>query len=97
LVSHTVARTKRRVWFNCYQPKQTWHTIKIWFWCCQIGQTKTNECPRNLKRANEWYSIKKGTATPLNQVIARGAGAQLNFWRQRMNGADIADVYYPLL
>ncbi|TDD97087.1 multicopper oxidase domain-containing protein [Flavobacterium cellulosilyticum] len=60
----------------------------------------TNEKPmnvlRNLKRGNEWYSIKKGTATPLNQVIARGAfGAQLNFWRQRMNGADIADVYYP--
>jgi CopA family copper-resistance protein len=60
----------------------------------------TNEKPmnvlRNLKRANEWYSIKKGTATPLNQVIGRGAlGAQLNFWRQRMNGADIADVYYP--
>lgn len=60
----------------------------------------TNEKPmnvlRNLKRGNEWYSIKKGTATPLNKVIARGAlGAQLNFWRQRMEGADIADVYYP--
>ncbi|QHI36567.1 Copper resistance protein A [Kordia antarctica] len=60
----------------------------------------TNEKPmnvlRNLKRGNEWYSIKKGTATPLNQVIVRGAfGAQLNFWRQRMGGADIADVYYP--
>lgn len=51
---------------------------------------------RNLKRGNEWYGIKKGTATPLNQVISRGAfGAQLDFWRQRMEGADIADVYYP--
>ncbi|HLW06557.1 MAG TPA: multicopper oxidase domain-containing protein [Marinilabiliaceae bacterium] len=51
---------------------------------------------RNLKRGNEWYQMKKGTATPLNQVIARGAlGAQLDFWRQRMEGADIADVYYP--
>src|SRR5680860_729775 len=51
---------------------------------------------RNLKRGNEWYNIKKGTATPLNKVIARGAfGAQLNFWRQRMEGADIADIYYP--
>lgn len=51
---------------------------------------------RNLKRGNEWYSIKKGTATPLNRVIARGAlGAQLDFWRQRMEGADIADIYYP--
>jgi hypothetical protein len=60
----------------------------------------TNEKPmsvlRNLKRGNEWYGIKKGTATPLNKVIARGAfGAQLNFWRQRMQGADIADLYYP--
>tara|TARA_R110002050_G_scaffold200990_1_gene336061 strand:- start:6964 stop:9357 length:2394 start_codon:yes stop_codon:yes gene_type:complete len=60
----------------------------------------TNEKPmdvlRTLKRGTEWYNIKKGTATPLNQVIARGAfGAQLDFWRQRMEGADIADIYYP--
>tara|TARA_R110002073_G_scaffold293194_2_gene458745 strand:+ start:17966 stop:20296 length:2331 start_codon:yes stop_codon:yes gene_type:complete len=60
----------------------------------------TNEKPmsvlKNLKRGNEWYGIRKGTSTPLNQVIARGAfGAQLNFWKQRMQGADIADVYYP--
>ncbi|SRX75314.1 multicopper oxidase domain-containing protein [Aequorivita antarctica] len=60
----------------------------------------TNEKPmnvlRNLKRGNEWYGIKKGTSTPLNQVIARSAfGAQLDFWRQRMEGADIADIYYP--
>ncbi len=60
----------------------------------------TNEKPhnvmRNLKRKNEWYQMKKGTSTPLNKVIARGAfGAQLNFWKQRMGGADIADVYYP--
>ncbi|MFA0963444.1 multicopper oxidase domain-containing protein [Roseivirga sp. BDSF3-8] len=51
---------------------------------------------RNLKRGNEWYNIKKGTATPLNRVIARGAlGAQFNFWKQRMESADIADIYYP--
>lgn len=60
----------------------------------------TNEKPmnvlRNLKRGNEWYGMKKGTSTPLNQVIGIGAfGAQLNFWRQRMEGADIADIYYP--
>ena len=59
----------------------------------------TNERPmailRNLKRGNEWYDIKKGTDTPLNRVIARGAlGAQLNFWRQRMGGADISDIAY---
>lgn len=60
----------------------------------------TNDNPmnvlRNLKRGNEWMGIKKGTATPLNQVIERGAlGAQFNFWKQRMEGADIADIYYP--
>lgn len=60
----------------------------------------TNEKPlnvlRNLKRGTEWYNFRKGTATPLNQVIGRGAlGAQLNFWKQRMEGADIADIYYP--
>jgi len=59
----------------------------------------TNEKPmsvlRNLKRGNEWYNSRKGTATPLNQVIKRGAfGAQLKFWKQRMEGADIADIYY---
>jgi FtsP/CotA-like multicopper oxidase with cupredoxin domain len=59
----------------------------------------TNQRPkdvlRNLKRGTEWYNIAKGTATPLNRVIARGAfGAQLNFWKQRMNGFGIADVYY---
>ncbi|MBQ0769665.1 MAG: multicopper oxidase domain-containing protein [Bizionia sp.] len=60
----------------------------------------SNEKPisilRNLKRGNEWYGMKKGTSTPLNEVIGRGAfGAQLDFWRQRMEGADIADIYYP--
>lgn len=59
----------------------------------------TNEKPKHvlktLKRGTEWYNLRKGTATPLNRVIARGAfGAQLNFWKQRMEGADIADIYY---
>ncbi len=59
----------------------------------------TNQKPqnvlRNLKRGNEWYNIRKNTAMPLNRVIARGAlGAQLNFWKQRMESIDIADVYY---
>ncbi|MBT2557978.1 multicopper oxidase domain-containing protein [Hymenobacter sp. ISL-91] len=59
----------------------------------------TNQKPKNvlrfLKRGTEWYNIRKGTATPLNRVIACGAlGAQLNFWKQRMEGFDIADVYY---
>ncbi len=50
---------------------------------------------RNLKRENEWYGIKKGTATRRSMVIACGGlGAQLNFKRQRVEGADIADIYY---
>jgi hypothetical protein len=37
---------------------------------------------------------KKGTSTPLNKVITRGAfGAQLDFGTA--GGADVADVYYP--
>lgn len=60
----------------------------------------TNEKPvnvlRNLKRGNEWYQIKKGTAVPLSKAIAQGGfGAQLKIWRDRMEGADIADIYYP--
>nr|WKN38601.1 multicopper oxidase domain-containing protein [Tunicatimonas sp. TK19036] len=51
---------------------------------------------KTLKRGLEIYDIQKGTSVPLNRVIARGAlGAQLNFWGQRMEGADIADIYYP--
>ena len=61
----------------------------------------TNEKPmnvlRNLKRGSEWYQIKKGTSVPLSSAIAqRGLGAQLKMWRDRMEGADIADVYYPV-
>jgi hypothetical protein len=38
---------------------------------------------------------KKGTSTPLNKVIARGAfGAQLDFG-DSVWAADVADVYYP--
>src|SRR5690606_38181869 len=60
----------------------------------------TNEKPmnvlRNLKWGNEWYQIKKGTAVPLSSAIAQGGfGAQLKMWRDRMEGADIADIYYP--
>ncbi|UBM60308.1 multicopper oxidase domain-containing protein [Marinilongibacter aquaticus] len=60
----------------------------------------TNEKPmnvlRNLKRGNEWYQVRKGTAVPLSRAIANGGfGAQLKMWRDRMEGADIADVYYP--
>ncbi len=57
---------------------------------------KPENVMRNLKRGNEWYNIRKGTSTPLNRVIRRGGfKAQLNFWKQRMESAGIADVYYP--
>ncbi len=60
----------------------------------------TNENPmsvlKNLKRVNDWYNYRKGTSTPLAQVIKRGTlGAQLKFWKQRMEGINIADIYYP--
>ncbi|MCA1757923.1 MAG: multicopper oxidase domain-containing protein [Bacteroidales bacterium] len=60
----------------------------------------TNEKPmnvlRNLKRGNEWYQVKKGTAVPLSRAVAQGGfGSQLKMWRDRMEGADIADIYYP--
>ena len=57
---------------------------------------KSENVLRNLKRGNEWYQVKKGTSVPLSRAIARGAfGAQLKMWRDRMEGADIADIYYP--
>ena len=60
----------------------------------------TNEKPmnllRNLKRGTDWYQIKKRTSVPLSLAIAKGGfGAQLKMWRDRMEGADIADIYYP--
>jgi FtsP/CotA-like multicopper oxidase with cupredoxin domain len=57
---------------------------------------KSEHVLRNLKRGNEWYQVKKGTSVPLSRAIARCAfGAQLKMWRDRMEGADIADIYYP--
>ena len=44
----------------------------------------------------EKFVLESIIAGKLNKVIARGAfGAQMNFWKQRMESADIADVYYP--
>ena len=57
---------------------------------------KSENVLRNLKRGNEWYQVKKGTSVPLSRAIRRGAlEAQLKMWRDRMEGADIADIYYP--
>ncbi|MCJ7758398.1 MAG: multicopper oxidase domain-containing protein [Gillisia sp.] len=97
--SHTMLQEQSGVFGSIViQPKEK--TLEYDKELVLILSDWTNEKPmdvlRFLKRGTEWYNIKKGTATPLNQVIARGAfGAQLDFWRQRMEGADIADIYYP--
>ncbi len=50
---------------------------------------------KNLKRGNEWYAIKRGTAQPLSRTIVNGAlGAQLKLWSKRMPGVDISDVAF---
>ena len=55
-----------------------------------------NEVMRNLKRASEWYSVKKHSTQSLIEVIKNKALlAQLAMWKNRMPGMDISDVYYP--
>ncbi len=55
-----------------------------------------HEVLRTLKRGNEWYGIKKGSALSLMRVIRENAiGALFKMWSQRMPGVDISDVYYP--
>lgn len=50
---------------------------------------------KNLKRRNEWYTIKKGNAQPLNRIIQHKAvGAYLRQSMQKMAPMDISDVYY---
>ncbi len=97
--SHTMLQEQRGVFGSIViYPKE--ETIQYDKELVMVLSDWTNERPMNvlrfLKRGTEWYNWKKGTSTPLNQVIARGAfGAQLDFWRQRMEGADLADIYYP--
>lgn len=50
---------------------------------------------KNLKRGNDWYSIKRKTTQPLSKTIPQGAfGAQLKLWSKRMPGIDISDVAF---
>ena len=54
-----------------------------------------NEVLRTLKKGDEWYGLKKGSALSLSEVIAQNAFiAQLKLWKQNMPGMDISDVYY---
>ena len=97
--SHTMLQEQKGVYGSIViQPKEK--TLEYDKDLVVVLSDWTNEKPmnvlRNLKRGNEWYQIKKGTAVALGRVIAQGGfGAQLKMWRDRMEGADIADIYYP--
>ncbi|OBQ54730.1 multicopper oxidase domain-containing protein [Tamlana sp. s12] len=97
--SHTMLQEQKGVYGSIViQPKEK--TLEYDTDLVVVLSDWTNEKPmnvlRNLKRGNEWYQVKKGTAVPLGRVIKEGAlGAQFKFWRDRMEGADIADIYYP--
>ncbi|GGK18610.1 hypothetical protein GCM10007962_10980 [Yeosuana aromativorans] len=97
--SHTLLQEQKGVYGSIViQPKEK--TLDYDKDLVVVLSDWTNEKPmnvlRNLKRGNEWYQVKKGTAVPLSRVIKEGAlGAQFKFWRDRMEGADIADIYYP--
>lgn len=97
--SHTMLQEQKGVYGSIViQPKEK--TLDYDTDLVVVLSDWTNEKPmnvlRNLKRGNEWYQVKKGTAVPLSRVIKEGAlGAQFKFWRDRMEGADIADIYYP--
>ena len=97
--SHTMLQEQKGVYGSIViQPKEK--TLDYDKDLVVVLSDWTNEKPinvlRNLKRGNEWYQVKKGTAVPLSRVIKEGAlGAQFKFWRDRMEGADIADIYYP--
>ncbi|WP_178990423.1 multicopper oxidase domain-containing protein [Winogradskyella schleiferi] len=97
--SHTMLQEQKGVYGSIViQPKEK--TLDYDKDLVVVLSDWTNEEPmnvlRNLKRGNEWYQVKKGTAVPLSRVIKEGAlGAQFKFWRDRMEGADIADIYYP--
>ena len=97
--SHTMLQEQKGVYGSIViQPKEK--TFEYDTDLVVVLSDWTNEKPmnvlRNLKRGNEWYQVKKGTAVTLSRVIKEGAlGAQFKFWRDRMEGADIADIYYP--
>lgn len=97
--SHTMLQEQKGVYGSIViQPKEK--TLDYDKDLVVVLSDWTNEKPmnvlRNLKRGNEWYQVKKGTSVPLSRVIKEGAlGAQFKFWRDRMEGADITDIYYP--
>ena len=56
------------------------------------------EVLRSLKSGDHYSAIQKGALPGLFEVIRRGAFWDLvQLWGMRMEGADISDVYYPVL
>lgn len=59
----------------------------------------TNDNPtqvlKNLKRHNDWYSVKIGSAPSLLQSIKSGTvKSQFKLWRMKMPGMHISDIPY---
>ena len=72
--SHTMLQEQSGVYGSIViEPKE--ETLEYDKELVMVLSDRTNQKPinvlRNLKRGNEWYNIKKGTATSLNQVICR--------------------------
>nr|WP_229364585.1 multicopper oxidase domain-containing protein [Fibrella aestuarina] len=96
--SHTRYQEQRGVYGSIViQPQQP--TVKADHDLVLLLSDWTNENPayilKNLKRQNEWYTIRKGNAQSLNRIIQHKAvGAYLRQSMQRMAPMDISDVYY---
>ena len=74
--SHTMLQEQKGVYGSIIiQPKEK--TLDYDKDLVVVLSDWTNEKPmnvlRNLKRGNEWYQVKKGTAVPLSRVIKEGA------------------------
>ncbi|WP_316743144.1 multicopper oxidase family protein [Pedobacter antarcticus] len=56
---------------------------------------KPEEVHRNLKNANDWFAIKKGTTQSYAEAVRSGNfKTKVNNEWKRMNAMDVSDVYY---
>jgi hypothetical protein len=91
--SHTMLQEQSSVWIYCYSSqKETLVYDKSGADVIRWTNEKPMNVLRNLKRGNEWYGIRKGLQRRLIKLLQE---EHLDFWRQRMGRADVADVYYP--
>lgn len=59
------------------------------------SEEKPERILKNLKRHNEWYGVKTGSAPSLLKAIQTGTlGAQLRLWKDKMPGMHISDIPY---